>query len=64
MVFIDAVSPEYLRWLRANDVEHWQELEGIGAESGNVERAHWQGLEPTPKEVERSGPLPRVPSAV
>jgi pimeloyl-ACP methyl ester carboxylesterase len=64
MVFVDAVLPEYLRWLRANDVEHWQQLERIGAESGNVVRAQWQGLEPTLKEVEGGGPLPRVPIAV
>ena len=64
MVFVDAVLPEYLRWLRANDVEHWQELERIGAESGNVVRAQWAGLEPTLEEIERSGPLPRVPIEV
>ncbi len=64
MVFVDAVLPEYLRWLRANDVEHWQELERIGAESGDVVRAQWQGLEPTLKELERSGSLPRVPISV
>jgi pimeloyl-ACP methyl ester carboxylesterase len=64
MVFVDAVLPEYLRWLRANDVEHWRELEKIGTESGDVVRAQWLGLEPTLKEIERSGPLPRVPIAV
>lgn len=61
VVFVDAVLPEYLRWLRAHDVEHWQELVRIGTESGDVVRAQWLGLEPTLKEIEESGPLPRVP---
>ncbi len=64
MVFVDAVLPQYLRWLRANDVEHWHELERIGTESGDVMRAQWTGLEPTMKDIERSGPLPRVPIEV
>jgi hypothetical protein len=33
----------------------------IGTESGDVVRAQWLGLEPTLKEIEESGPLPRVP---
>jgi pimeloyl-ACP methyl ester carboxylesterase len=61
VVFVDAVLPEYLRWLRAHDVEHWQELVRIGTESGDVVRAQWLGLEPTLKEIEESGFLPRVP---
>src|ERR1700690_2490119 len=61
VVFVAAGLPEYLRWLRAHDVEHWQELVRIGTESGDVVRAQWLGLEPTLKEVEESGPLPRVP---
>jgi hypothetical protein len=64
MIFVDAVLPEYLRWLHRNDHEHWQELEKIGMESGSVVRAQWLGLEPTLKEIEKSGPLPRVPVVV
>lgn len=64
MIFVDAVLPEYLRWLQRSDHEHWQELERIGMESGSVVRAQWLGLEPTLKEIERSGSLPRVPVVV
>ena len=64
MIFVDAVLPEYLRWLQGNDREHWQELEKIGMDSGSVVRAQWLGLEPTLKEIEKSGPLPRVPVVV
>lgn len=64
MIFVDAVLPEYLRWLQRNDHEHWQELEKIGMGSGSVVRAQWLGLEPTLREIEKSGPLPRVPVVV
>jgi hypothetical protein len=64
MIFVDAVLPEYLRWLQRNDHEHWQELEKIGMDSGSVVHAQWLGLEPTLREIEKSGPLPRVPVVV
>jgi pimeloyl-ACP methyl ester carboxylesterase len=64
MIFVDAVLPEYLRWLQRKDHEHWRELEKIGMESGSVVRAQWLGLEPTMKEIEKSEPLPRVPVVV
>lgn len=64
MVFVDAVLPEYLNWLQENDSEHWQQLEKIGMDSGSVVRAQWLGIKPTLTEVEKSGPLPRVPVAI
>jgi hypothetical protein len=64
MVFVDAVLPEYVNWLQENDREHWQQLEKIGMESGSVVRAQWLGLKPTLTEVEKGGPLPRVPVAI
>jgi len=64
MIFVDAVLPEYVRWLQTNDHEHWQELEKIGMDSGSVVRAQWLGIEPTLKEIEKSGPLPHVPVVV
>jgi pimeloyl-ACP methyl ester carboxylesterase len=64
MIFVDAVLPEYLRWLQRNDHEHWQELEKIGMDSGSVMRSQWLGLEPTLREIEKTGSLPRVPVVV
>jgi pimeloyl-ACP methyl ester carboxylesterase len=64
MVFVDAVLPEYLRWLQANDREHWHDLEQIRTESGDVVRAQWLGLEPTLREVEDEAALPQVPVAI
>ena len=63
MVFVDAVLPEYLRWLRANDAKNWAELEKIGTQSGDVVRAQWLGLEPTLEELEQAS-LPQLPVAV
>jgi pimeloyl-ACP methyl ester carboxylesterase len=63
-VFVDAVLPQYLRWLQANDQEHWHDLEQIGMESGDVVRAQWLGLGPTLQEIEHAEALPPVPVAI
>jgi len=63
MVFVDAVFPSYLKWLKKNDAEHWRQLINIGMNSGEIVKAQWLGLEPTMVEL-RARPLPNVPVVV
>lgn len=63
MVFVDAVLPSYLEWLKKNDQEHWGQLINIGMNSGEIVKAQWLGLEPTVADL-RGRPVPSLPAFV
>lgn len=65
LVFLDAVLPAFLEWLRTRDPRTWKNVEeGVVRPAGLGVRQQWAAVDESVKQVRAALPLPQVPTIV